>query len=146
VYAPEPAPFADAPPVPAELANDVGVGGVLPNADESRTAALRALAVGPDPSTPERAPQSAAPEIAPIDVAAPRSATQPAAPVASRAAHAGKARGTSRTPHAATAPAVPKPDKPDLSWQAPPPVKVACTPTVAALGLCASPAPTQSKE
>ncbi len=146
VYAPEPSPFTDARPTSAELANDVGVGNASPAADESRTAGLRALAVGPDPSTLEQAPRSAAPETAPIDQATPRGATQPAATAASRAAHAGKARGTSRTPQAATALAVPKPDRPDLSWQAPPPVRAACTPTVAALGLCASPPPTQSKE
>lgn len=145
VYAPEPAPLTNARSAPAELADDVGVGNAPTAADEPRAAALRALALEPDTPTVERTPQSAAPATAPIDVAIPRSATQPAATSTLKASHAGKARGTSRALHVATAPAVPKPDRPDPSWQAPAPVRAACTPTVAALGLCAAP-PTQSKE
>jgi hypothetical protein len=72
-------------------------------------------------------------------------ATQPAAIAALKVTPVGRPRSTSRTPNVATAPALPTPERSEPSWQAPPPVRAACTPTVAALGLCAAP-PTQSKE
>ena len=122
VDAPEPAVLTNARPAPTAPADVVGVGNAPPAVAETRTAAT-----------------------APIDVAIRRSVTQPAAAAAVKATQAGKARGTPRAPNVATALAVPRPDRPEPSWQAPAPVRAACTPTVAALGLCAAP-PTQSKE
>ena len=128
-----------APTAPAAPGNLASVGDAPPAGPETRTAALRALAVEPevhpDIPTAAQAPPSAAPATA--------------APAALKATQAGRARSTPRPANVAAAPALPKGDRPDPSpaWQAPAPARP-CTPTVAALGLCAGPslAPTESKE
>lgn len=140
---PQPAALTTARPAPTAPAAPSGLAGTVdapPVGPETRTAALRALAVEPEaPAAAAQAPPSAAPAAAP----------------ALKATQAGKLRSTSRPANVAAAPALPKPDRPDPSpaWQAPASARP-CTPTVATLGLCAGPplaptaptAPTESKE
>ena len=128
VDTPETAALMNHRPAPTAPADLVGAGNAPPGVAEARPDALRALAVEPGNPPAARAQPSAA-------------------PAASKAAYAGKARRTPRQADEPTPPAVPMRDRPEPSWQAPPPVRAACTPTVAALGLCTAPStPTQTKE
>ena len=152
-------------PAPAALAGTVPAAAVLnapPTAAPTRNDALRALAV--EPITPAAAPPrqtaAAAAAAAPIDAVARHSAPQPPATVAlkaTKAPRAVKARGAARasngeTPHgvAADRPAPILQAAPQAIPQAipqpPAPVRAACTPTVAALGLCTAASTTQPKE
>ncbi len=114
---PEPAALATARPAPIPPADSVSVGSAPPAVAETPpTTALHALAV------------------------------EPGAPSASKAAPASKARSTPRSANAATALALPQRDRPYSSPASPasptlqPPASARiCTPTVAALGLCAGP-------
>ena len=142
---------AAARPAPAAPADPIGVANAPPAADATRSAALRALAVEPETPAAAQARQAALAATPPADVpavpavATRHSAPQPAAAPPLKVARAGKARGTPRASSAAPPPALPTPDRPAPVSQAPLPVRAACTPTVAALGLCA-PASTQTKE
>lgn len=146
VDAPAPVALTTAPPAPTAPAAPIepaAVSKASPASPETRTAALRALAVDPQPPTAAQAPPTAAPAATPIDVAIPPSTTPPAGTATLKAAHGGKARRASRSQNVATELAVPPPARPESPRQAPFPARP-CTATVAALGLCA--APIESKE
>jgi hypothetical protein len=142
---PEPAALMSERPPATPLADAAGAGNAPPAVAETPVAALRAPAVDPTPPAAEQARPSAAAAAAPIDVATRRSPTQPTATAALKAAHAGKARHALHPSNETTELAVPRPNRPEPAWQAPAPVRAACTPTVAALGLCTAP-PTPTKE
>ena len=161
VTAPVAATPANTQPAPAALAGTVPAAAVLnapPAAAPTRNDALRALAVEPiaPAATPPRQPVAAAAAAAPIDAVTRHSATPPPATVAMKATKAprtAKARGTARasngeTPHAVAAdePAPILRAAPQAIPQPPAPVRAACTPTVAALGLCTAASTTQPKE
>jgi hypothetical protein len=133
-----------APAAPAAPLDPVGVSKAPAASPDTRTAALRALAVDPEPPTAVQAPPPVAPPAATaIDVVIPPSVTPPAGTAPLKAAHGGKARRASRSPNLATELAVPPPARPEPPRQAPLPARP-CSATVAALGLCAP--PTESKE
>jgi hypothetical protein len=133
-----------APVTPAAPLDPAAVSKAPPASPDTRTAALRALAVDPEPPTAAQAPPPVAlPAATAIDVAVPPSATPPAGTAKTKASHGGKARSASRSPNVATVLAAPPPARPEPSRQAPFPARP-CTATVAALGLCAP--PTESKE
>ena len=149
-------------PAPATLAGTVPTAAVLnapPTATPTRTDALRALAV--EPITPAAAPTrqtaAAAAAAAPIDAVARHTAPPPPATVALKATKAprvAKTRGTARASNEETPPSMATPDRlapisqaiPQAIPQPPAPVRAACTPTVAALGLCTAASTTQPKE
>ena len=143
---PQPAAPANArpavPTMPVDTASERNVPAAVA---DTRSAALRALAVEPETATAAPDLPPAAPAMPPVDGVTPDHDAAPSAHVpAAKAVQAGKRHGTSRPSGMETALPMRKTDKPD-PWRQAPPSAGPCTPTVATLGLCTAP-PTDAKE